>query len=229
MKKGSFIITMLYGRPGGYTNYVLDDPVYEIRSLDPTLRIIENIVFDAYIYQYDAIQVFVENDEQYDKLSKYCKLRENKITYFYVKENEHPDFCNHFNYKKSREVGHILFAILQMVRAKHHELTKISKSGFVIYQEPYEGCFGPYEYKNKQIVSMNLNGHKYSYSKGIDDELLFEEDGLVIEEYSPQAKKWFTLKNPYIPYEVGDYTFEQAMKYTNNIKPNILQKKQSTK
>mgnify|MGYP003319932644 CR=1 FL=1 len=28
---------------------------------------------------------------------------------------------------------------------------------------------------------------------------------------------------------VGDYTFEQAMKYTNNIKPNILQKKQSTK
>lgn len=226
MKNCSYIILLENGRPKGYANYSLDDPVHEIRSLDPTLEIIENIYWfsssDSSKNIKEAIEVFVYNAEQNRKIKEYAQLRNYYYLFFY--ENEERTY-NHikFDYSNSRKVGHILFAILQMVRAKHTDLSKISKSGFVIHQKPLDGKFGEYRYSDGKIIGIFKNGHEYQFSKGIDDELNLEEDGLVIQEFYPKFQRWLHLRNPYIPYEVGTYTIDEAMKYTNGIKPDILQ------
>lgn len=225
MKKGSFMIMLIDDRPRGYTNYVLDDLVYEIRSLDPTLKIYENITWEFNWFGIDgleeAIEVFVTNDEQYRKVDEYIKLRKYVSVFFNEKDEKNSNY-NKFDYSKSREVGHIMFAILQMVRAKHHDLTKISKEGFIIEQRPMEGRFGNYQYSNGEIIAIYKKDHHYSFSKGIDDELLLEEDGWVIQSYEPYYHKWYQVLEPYIPYEVGTYSLKRAMEYTKGLLPDIL-------
>lgn len=137
MKNRSYIIMFNKNRPKGYINSCLDDTVYEIRSLDPTYVITENISWcflnDSNKDYKEAIEVIACNNRQNKKIKEYINLRKYQYIVFLENDKKVSDtIC--FNYKKSRTVGHIMFAILQAVRSKHPELRKISDNGFVIYQ-----------------------------------------------------------------------------------------------
>ena len=73
MKEKSYLIFAKRPESGGWS--CLDDPVYELRALDPNLRIRENVHTGHLKETGYAIQVVAENDEQARIIRGYMKLR----------------------------------------------------------------------------------------------------------------------------------------------------------
>ena len=136
--------------------YRLDDPVFEIRALDPRFRIREN-VHTGYLEKTGyAIEVFIDNNQQLKKLIEYLKLKNIKdclvITddYAYVldiERNKTRDYSNVYYYdsifqidrhigysihlEDSRFIGNIPYMILGSVKNRHPELSNIDNGRFV--------------------------------------------------------------------------------------------------
>lgn len=231
-KKGSFLVLLTEPRPSGYVNCVLDDPIYHIRSLDPRLRIIENIMW-KYEKPFtrdekEAFEVFIETHEQFTKVEKYLSSEEFHRFHMYYAYDEdkniskaHMFRTRKLDYRKSREVGHILFVILSMCRFKYPKLQEIGKGSYHIE------VLNERKIKNGEVMEIKYNCHIYRYCLDNEFDLFLEEDGFFIETFdSIKTHKWYKLKSSMIPpLESGDISEERAMSITNGLKPNIFNTK----
>ena len=155
MEERSYLIFIERPKPIGWR--CLDDPVYELRALDPELRIRVDVHTGHPDKTGYAIQVFADNDRQNTIIKEYMKLRNIKdclyihddfahVLDFYTGKTRGYAKANYVEkgnrdvpmggYKiyleNSRWIGHIMFKILGYVRTKHPELNQIVKGGFVI-------------------------------------------------------------------------------------------------
>lgn len=132
-KKGSFMIMLENPIP----NNVFDNPIYQIMSLDPTLRIVEGIVWTFWIpASRNVIEVFIDTYEQYTKVLKYLRLERYGKPYKYYTydvDKEHID-CK-FNYSHSREVCPLPSNLLDSLFFRHPDLLPIRTNGGSVY--PY--------------------------------------------------------------------------------------------
>ena len=128
MKKGSLFI--LYEKNTKYNNWELDEPAYEIKSLFPSIKIIQDIEWDMYCDKLDALEVFIESDEQYEMLQKYLELRKDLLSSFFDERKSLLQEPTAFDYCHAREVGYIPFVISSMIRNKYKELDGLNVERF---------------------------------------------------------------------------------------------------
>lgn len=103
-KKGSFMVMR--------TSNYLDDPIYHLKVIDSSLRIIEGIFWEFSIpcvYDgYDAFEVFVDTYKQYIDVYNYLESDECNMFYIYYSydEDKYQDglFTTHkLDYSKAKE------------------------------------------------------------------------------------------------------------------------------
>lgn len=135
----------------------LDDPVYELRALDPDLNIRVNVHTGHLEKTGYAIQVFTETAERYRIVLEYMKLRNVRTSLLilndyacvmnnmtgHTREYASVHYCTkddseeslrgyNIHWEDGRWIGHIMFQVLGYVRTRHPELNQIVKGGFVI-------------------------------------------------------------------------------------------------
>ena len=139
MEKKTVILAFKNGRRKDYTNWILDDPVFEIRSLDPEIRIADGISIVDINGRKEAIEILIEKPYHEKYIEEYLQIRKDIL-----EPVERDKF--YIDYSQSREVGHILFKILSCIRIKHKELNSISSGHY------YFEVGRRFEYKNGELI-----------------------------------------------------------------------------